>query len=108
MDLDWEQTFVSQAVDMLIGQRAQVLIGNGVRLAFFASERWLLISDFTSSYDITVLQHDVQHRHPPYGQWLPSRKHSFLVEVSELTSRYISPQTWRTRDDVGSLNYRFR
>ena len=28
--LDWEQTFVSQAVDMLIGQRAQVLIGNGV------------------------------------------------------------------------------
>lgn len=31
LTLDWEQTFVSQAVDMLVGQRAQVLIGNGVR-----------------------------------------------------------------------------
>ncbi|TCD62115.1 hypothetical protein EIP91_007469, partial [Steccherinum ochraceum] len=29
LTLDWEQTFVSQAVDMLVGQRAQVLIGNG-------------------------------------------------------------------------------
>ncbi|KAH8094678.1 hypothetical protein BXZ70DRAFT_896563 [Cristinia sonorae] len=29
LELDWEQTFVSQAVDMLIGQRAQVFIGNG-------------------------------------------------------------------------------
>lgn len=32
--LDWEQKFVSQGVDMLIGQRAQVLIGNGVCLMF--------------------------------------------------------------------------
>lgn len=30
MSLDWEQQFVAQAADMLIGQRAQVLIGNGV------------------------------------------------------------------------------
>ena len=28
--LSWEQKYVAQAVDMLIGQRAQVLIGNGV------------------------------------------------------------------------------
>ncbi|KZT66116.1 hypothetical protein DAEQUDRAFT_730613 [Daedalea quercina L-15889] len=27
--LNWEQTFVKQAVDMLIGQRAQVFVGNG-------------------------------------------------------------------------------
>ncbi|KAI0789487.1 hypothetical protein C8Q75DRAFT_164637 [Abortiporus biennis] len=27
--LNWEQTYINQAVDMLIGQRAQVLIGNG-------------------------------------------------------------------------------
>ncbi|RPD82752.1 hypothetical protein L226DRAFT_450702 [Lentinus tigrinus ALCF2SS1-7] len=27
--LDWEQQYVAQSVDMLIGQRAQVLIGNG-------------------------------------------------------------------------------
>ncbi|OJT04561.1 hypothetical protein TRAPUB_4831 [Trametes pubescens] len=30
--LNWEQKYVAQAVDMLVGQRAQVLIGNGVRM----------------------------------------------------------------------------
>lgn len=30
--LNWEQKFVSQAVDMLVAQRAQVLLGNGVSL----------------------------------------------------------------------------
>ncbi|TCD62195.1 hypothetical protein EIP91_007228 [Steccherinum ochraceum] len=29
LDLNWEQKYVAQAVDMLIGQRAQVFIGNG-------------------------------------------------------------------------------
>ena len=29
--LNWEQKYVAQAVDMLVGQRAQVFIGNGVR-----------------------------------------------------------------------------
>ena len=29
--LSWEQKYVAQAVDMLVGQRAQVFIGNGVR-----------------------------------------------------------------------------
>ena len=30
--LSWEQKYVAQAVDMLVGQRAQVFIGNGVRV----------------------------------------------------------------------------
>ena len=30
LTLSWEQKYVGQAVDMLIGQRAQVMIGNGV------------------------------------------------------------------------------
>ena len=30
--LNWEQKYVAQAVDMLVGQRAQVFIGNGVRV----------------------------------------------------------------------------
>ena len=30
--LNWEQKFVAQAVDVLVAQRAQVLIGNGVSL----------------------------------------------------------------------------
>lgn len=32
--LEWEAEFVGQAVDMLIGQRAQVFIGNGVSRRF--------------------------------------------------------------------------
>jgi len=30
MRIDWEQKFVAQAVDMMIGHRADVFIGNGV------------------------------------------------------------------------------
>ena len=30
--LNWEQKYVAQAVDMLVAQRAQVFIGNGVSL----------------------------------------------------------------------------
>lgn len=32
LQVNWEQKFVKQAVDMLIGQRAQVFVGNGVRV----------------------------------------------------------------------------
>jgi len=35
LNLNWEQKYVAQAVDMMIGERAQVFIGNGVR--FFSS-----------------------------------------------------------------------
>ena len=34
LELGWEQQYVAQAVDMLIGQRAQVIIGNGVSARF--------------------------------------------------------------------------
>ena len=34
--INWEQKYVAQAVDMLVGQRAQVVIGNGVRGASFS------------------------------------------------------------------------
>ena len=30
LKLNWEQKYIAQSVDMMIGQRAQVLIGNGV------------------------------------------------------------------------------
>ena len=30
MELTWTEKFVSQSMDMMVGQRAQVLIGNGV------------------------------------------------------------------------------
>lgn len=31
LNLDWEQRYVAQTVDMVVGQRAQVFVGNGVR-----------------------------------------------------------------------------
>jgi hypothetical protein len=34
MKLAWEEKYVAQAVDMLVGQRAQVFVGNGVRVLF--------------------------------------------------------------------------
>jgi len=38
LKLNWEQKYVAQTVDMMIGERAQVFIGNGVRgLVFFSS-----------------------------------------------------------------------
>ena len=41
LKLSWEQQYVAQAVDMLIGQRAQVIIGNGVR-RLVRSSRWMV------------------------------------------------------------------
>ncbi|KAJ2974143.1 hypothetical protein NUW54_g11938 [Trametes sanguinea] len=40
--LNWEQKYVAQAVDMLIGQRAQMFVGNGVRVfsSVWAVARW--------------------------------------------------------------------
>lgn len=42
--LDWDQKFVAQAVDMLIGQRAEVFIGNGVsgQSAIASGHLWLI------------------------------------------------------------------
>ena len=39
LELDSEQQYVAQGVDMLIGQRAQVIIGNGVSSRFAVSVR---------------------------------------------------------------------
>ena len=47
LKLDWEQKYISQAVDMLIGQRAQVIIGNGVGPIFLST--FLVIENFYNS-----------------------------------------------------------
>lgn len=38
--LSWEQKYVAQAMDMLVGQRAEVFIGNGVRLWNVSANMW--------------------------------------------------------------------
>ena len=41
LGLTWEQKFVAQAVDMLVAQRAQVFIGNGVSGPEFIGRSWI-------------------------------------------------------------------
>lgn len=43
MTLDWEQKHVSAAIDMMIGHRADVFVGNGVS-SFFVTELSLLFT----------------------------------------------------------------
>jgi hypothetical protein len=42
LDLSWQQKFVSQALDMSVAQRAQVFIGNGVRVT--SSDRDIVLT----------------------------------------------------------------
>ena len=65
MKVSWEQKFVAQAVDMMIGQRADVFIGNGVS----ASTRTLSISSVSHqhcSFLLLVLKLDWYRLHAPY------------------------------------------
>ena len=43
LHLSWEQKFVAQAVDMLVAQRAEVYIGNGVSIYSFNAEVKLML-----------------------------------------------------------------
>lgn len=45
LSLTWEQKFVAQALDMLVAQRAQVFIGNGVSGSFVRCAGWDLIRE---------------------------------------------------------------
>ncbi|KAJ6629941.1 hypothetical protein B0H10DRAFT_1214012 [Mycena sp. CBHHK59/15] len=64
MALDWKQQHVSQALDMLVGQCAEVLIRKGMRV--------LLAMPMGSSLVLicwcVVLQPDVEHRDAAYGK----------------------------------------
>ena len=52
--LNWEQKYVAQAVDMLIRQRAQVFIGNGVRpFASVSMYAWLTLFSFSQWSSLT-------------------------------------------------------
>ena len=54
-----EQKEVAQAVDMMIGERAQVIIGNGVSRSVFSSTKLRPLTVLLA----TVVQHDVGYRH---------------------------------------------
>lgn len=75
LSLNWEQKYVAQAVDMLVGQRAQVLIGNGVSSMSLVVCLWFA----ADSGDCVVLNDDVEYRHDAYGESDPARQYEVLV-----------------------------
>lgn len=97
MTLSWEQKYVSQTVDMLIGQRAQVLIGNGVggQLASIA------VTDF--QHCGIVLQPHFQCCDAADVQRFPSRKYENVVSYWwEFASRFTTTVLYRPKVTIYS------
>ena len=67
MRVSWEQKFVSSAVDMMIAQRSDVFIGNGVS-APPLSLSFVTTSGTHYSLPPTVLEFDGSRFHPPHRQ----------------------------------------
>lgn len=67
MQVSWEQKFVAQAVDMMIGQRADVFIGNGVSASTHSRSPLVLIN--TCSFLLLVLKLNRRRLHAPYHKW---------------------------------------
>jgi hypothetical protein len=67
LDLTWEQKYVAQALDMFVAQRAEVLIGNGVRAIynFFAGARLTNASSQWSSLTSNVVMLRMAQDFPP-------------------------------------------
>jgi len=63
MRVSWEQKFVAQAVDMMIGQRADVFIGNGVSASTYTRSPLVLIN--TCSVLFLVLELNRYRLHAP-------------------------------------------
>jgi hypothetical protein len=64
MQVSWEQKFVAQAVDMMIGQRADLFIGNGVSTSAPSRSPLVLISTCASL--LLVLKFNRDRLHAPY------------------------------------------
>ena len=80
MVLNWEQKYIAQAVDQLVAQRAQVLIGNGVSSGIRASS-----SPSRCLTSVAVLNTNVPRGDDANSEWVPDREHAFLVGVWRCT-----------------------
>lgn len=74
--LDWEAKPVAQAMDMLVGQRADVFIGNGVSHSFS-----VVVSRVQPRLPprVPVLESDFQYRHVPNVTGGTARRYQILV-----------------------------
>ena len=75
--LNWEQKYVAQAMDMLVGQRAQVFIGNGVS---FQPLPWRCTSLITPS-TVLVVERDWGSCCHAAGERVSPRYYAFLLGV---------------------------
>ena len=73
MTITEEQKEVAQAVDMMIGEKAQVMVGNGVSVP---ASRPLHVADGCS---FLVVEYDFKHRYDEDGERLSTRDESILV-----------------------------
>lgn len=69
MKVTWEQKFTAQAVDMMIGQRADVFVGNGVSAVNFRSMIGLSFSSLAFPLFFLVLQSKRDCIHAAHCQW---------------------------------------
>ena len=83
LKLNWEQEYVSHALDMMIGERAQVFIGNGVRSPF-------LFWDSLLTNLVAVFESHIQPCHAAYGQRHTTGDEPFLV-AAFLLQHWVCP-----------------
>lgn len=68
LKLSWDQKYVAQTVDMMIGQRAQVFIGNGVCFLLMCLKALTLI------FHVSVLEFNIKYCYAAHGQRRSTRK----------------------------------
>lgn len=91
VQLDKEQLYVSMAVDMAIAERAEIFIGNGVRISFFLlwDKRRGSVNIILVNF-ITVLQLVIEHCYAAHGKTNESTEQPFLVKksISSFLNKY--------------------
>ena len=81
--LNWEQKYVAQAMDMLVGQRAQVFIGNGVRPSLFFIV-FGVASCLADWLVLLVVKFDGGHRRHAPCERLPRRYQALLLGLQHI------------------------
>ena len=72
LELGWEEKPVGQALDMYIGQRSELFIGNGVRIFIFIfslTQKGLKLIHIIFFFFYIVLVYDLQHCSSSYERW---------------------------------------
>lgn len=88
MTITREQKEVAQAVDMMIGEKAQVMVGNGVSVPPVGGP-WDIADGL-----LVVVEYDFEHRHDEDGPGIGTGEQPFLV-VTDVSSALLSGSSRR-------------